>query len=208
MATRQEKKGHDVLNLEEMAKAISAAMPAMDATEQRIAINIYRQLAEGRPVTTEAIAQAVGIPAARVEAALNSWPGVFRDGEGRVAGFWGLTITKLEPEYRLQIDGKASFAWCALDTLFIPPLMDKTVGVQATDPVTREQGIAGGGSRRSARADTTGRGCFDGDPRRALRLRRHRKLLPPGALLRFGGKRQALGSQARGHDATYRGRGL
>ena len=139
MATRQEKKGHDVLNLEEMAKAISAAMPAMDATEQRIAINIYRQLAEGRPVTTEAIAQAVGIPAARVEAALNSWPGVFRDGEGRVAGFWGLTITKLEPEYRLQIDGKASFAWCALDTLFIPPLMDKTVGVQATDPVTREQ---------------------------------------------------------------------
>lgn len=139
MATSQEKKARDGLSIQAMAGAISAAMPPLGATDQQIAINIYRQLAEGRPVTTEAIGQAVGIPAGRVEDALNLWPGVFRDGEGRVAGFWGLTIAKLEPEYRLQIDGKTSFAWCALDTLFIPPLMDKTAGVQATDPVTGEQ---------------------------------------------------------------------
>jgi alkylmercury lyase len=139
VATRQEKKERDGVSIQAMAAAISSAMPVMDATEQQIAIEIYRQLAEGRPVTTEAIAQAVGIPAGRVEAALNSWPGVFRDGEGRVAGFWGLAIAKLEPEYSLQIDGKTSFAWCALDTLFIPPLMDKTVGVHATDPETGEQ---------------------------------------------------------------------
>jgi alkylmercury lyase len=139
VATRQEKKERDGVSIQAMAAAISSAMPVMDATEQQIAIEIYRQLAEGRPVTTEAIAQAVGIPAGRVEAALNSWPGVFRDGEGRVAGFWGLAIAKLEPGYSLQIDGKTSFAWCALDTLFIPPLMDKTVGVHATDPETGEQ---------------------------------------------------------------------
>jgi alkylmercury lyase len=122
-----------------MAEAISSAMPQLDGTAQRVAAGIYRLLAEGEPVTSQAVARAVDVPVARVEEALNSWPGVDRDDEGRVVGFWGLAIARLEPEYRFLIDGKTSYAWCALDTLFIPAILGKTVGVEATCLVTGER---------------------------------------------------------------------
>ncbi len=139
MATTQDRKDGEKVSVEELAHSISAAIPTLDATDQQIAIATYRLLAGGKPVATEAIAGAVGVPAARVEAALESWPGVYRDDASRVAGFWGLGIEPLDPEYSLQIDGKTSYAWCALDTLFIPPLVGKTVSVQATDPVNGQR---------------------------------------------------------------------
>ena len=134
MATTQGANGQ--VSVEELAKAIAGAIPALDPTEQQIAIATYRLLAAGMPASTAAIAREVGVPTDRVERALDSWPGVFRDHTGDVAGFWGLSTAPLDPEYRLQIEGDTSYAWCALDTLFIPPLMGKQVSVEATDPVT------------------------------------------------------------------------
>jgi alkylmercury lyase len=139
MATTQERTDGVDLSLDELARSISAAMPTLGVIDQQIALATYRLLAAGKPVATEAIAGEVGVPVARVEAALESWPGVYRDDAGNVTGFWGLAIEPLDPEYSLQIDGKTSYAWCALDTLFIPPLMGKTVSVQATDPVNGER---------------------------------------------------------------------
>ncbi len=139
MATTQERKDGEKVLVDELARSISAAIPTLDATEQQIAIATYRLLAAGKAVATEAIAGAVGVPTARVETALESWPGVYRDDAGRVFGFWGIGIAPLDPEYSLQIDGTTSYAWYALDTLFIPPLVGKTVSVQATDPVNGQR---------------------------------------------------------------------
>jgi len=36
------------------------------------------------------------------------------------------------------VNDKTTYAWCALDTLFIPALSGKTMGVEATDQVTGE----------------------------------------------------------------------
>lgn len=139
MGTAGDKLTDEQPGVEELARAISAAMPKLDPTEQRIAIAIYRLLTAGETVRPEAIASQVDVPTARVEAALEAWPGVYRDEAGRVAGFWGLAIAPLDPEYSLQVGGKTSYAWCALDTLFIPPLMGNTVTVRATDPVNGER---------------------------------------------------------------------
>lgn len=139
VATRQQKKGREGVTVEEMAEAVSSAMPQLDATEQQIAVAIHRLMAEGEPATSEAIARASDVSVGRVEESLNSWPGVFRDDEGRVVGFWGHAIARLDPEYRLLVDGNTTYAWCALDTLFIPPILGKTVRVEATCPVTSEQ---------------------------------------------------------------------
>lgn len=124
--------------VKDAAEAISAAMPALDATDQQIAAAIHRLMSRGEPVALEMIAKAVGIPADQVDAKLNSWPGVFRDGNGRLVGFWGHAIGKLDPEYRLVAGGKTTYAWCALDTLFIPGIVGKTVRVEAFDPVSGE----------------------------------------------------------------------
>lgn len=141
MAKTERTSEQATVSAEALAKAIAGAMPKLDPTEQQIAITTYRLLAAGKPVATEAIGVEVGVPASRVQEALNSWPGVFRNDAGEVAGFWGLATSPLDPEYRLQAEDKTSYAWCALDTLFIPPLLGRTVSVQATDPVTG-QGVS------------------------------------------------------------------
>lgn len=124
--------------IDHTAEAITAAMPDMDATDRRIATSIHRLMRSGNPIEPAAIAIAAGVSAKKVEARLDSWPGVFRDRSGRVAGFWGQSITRLDPEYRLEANGKTTYAWCALDTLFIPGVVGEAVGVEATDPMTGE----------------------------------------------------------------------
>jgi alkylmercury lyase len=124
------------VTLDELADAIGAAVPDLDADEQRITVEVYRLLADGEPVSVAELARAIDVPSARVEDALASWPGVYRDQEGRVIGFWGLAISPLDPEYRVEIDGKTVYAWCAWDNLFIPAILGKTARVGATCPVT------------------------------------------------------------------------
>ena len=136
VAIREETKGTASVTVAELTEAISAATPVLDTDEQRIVMATYRLLAKGARVTADAIARALDLPVGRVEEALSSWPGVYRDDDGRVVGFWGLALAKLEPEYRLLVDGKTSYAWCALDTLFIPAYLGKAVRVETTCPVT------------------------------------------------------------------------
>jgi alkylmercury lyase len=150
MATRLDKQGRAAATLYEIAAAISAALPALDLTDRQISTQIHRHMSSGEPVDPAVVANAVGVPVDRVEEKLNSWPGVFRDDQGRVVGFGGQAIAKLDPEYRFLSEGKTSYAWCALDTLFIPPILGKTVSVEASDPVSGEAVslvVDGGGAR-------------------------------------------------------------
>jgi len=117
------------------ADAIAGAMPKLDVRDQRIMLSIRHHLAEGKPVPVASIAQASSVPAEEIETKLASWPGVYRDGQGRVVGFWGQGLDKLDPEYRLVARGKTTYAWCALDTLFIPGQLGQTVLVEASDPI-------------------------------------------------------------------------
>jgi alkylmercury lyase len=132
----QAKNASGSATLDEIAEAIVAAVPDLDLKNQRIVLSTRRLLAQGEPVTIDAIAAASNVPAAEVEATFSSWPGVYRDDSGRVVGFWGQALEALDPVYRLVTGGKTTYAWCALDTLFIPPLLGGTVRVEASDPVT------------------------------------------------------------------------
>lgn len=51
----------------DLAEAISEAMPALDETEQRIAVTLYRALAKGRPVESAEIARHTALGLAQVE---------------------------------------------------------------------------------------------------------------------------------------------
>lgn len=77
-------------SLESVAEALRAAVPTLDPAEQRLALELYRLLLAGKPVTSSDLASRAGADAARVDAALDRWPGVFRDRKGRIVGFWGL----------------------------------------------------------------------------------------------------------------------
>ena len=119
-----------------MADSIRAAMPELDQGDRRIALAAYRRLARGRPATVAELSEDSGVPAAAVEAALGGWPGVYRDSDGRLAGFWGLAVAPLKPEYRLTVGRRTCYAWCALDTLFIPTFMGGEVSVESACAVS------------------------------------------------------------------------
>lgn len=124
--------------LERMATAISKAAPDFDPQQQRIALEVYRRLAEGSPASPVDIAARSETSTQRVEDLLEAWPGVFRDDRGEVIGFWGLTIRRLSPTHRLELAGRELFAWCAWDTLFLPGILDATANVESSCPTTGE----------------------------------------------------------------------
>src|SRR6266545_1652704 len=124
--------------LEALATAVSKAGPEFDQEQQRIAIGLYRRLAEGSPAPTSDVASRVSVAPERVEELLRAWPSVYRDEDGGVIGFWGLTSRRLAPTHRLEVEGLELFAWCAWDTLFLPGILGATARVHSTCPTTSE----------------------------------------------------------------------
>ncbi len=132
MKTREGTETPEEVSLADVAEAIKAALPVLDDTDQHIATAVYRLMSSGAAVEPAAIAKTVGdVSLERVNERLNTWPGVFRDELGRVVGFWGHAIDKLAA-------GNTTYAWCALDTLFIPGVIGNEVRVEASDPVSGE----------------------------------------------------------------------
>src|SRR6266566_7897846 len=119
--------GQKKFTVDDFAGAISAAMPKLDLTDQQISIEIHQLMSANEPVYPADVARNIGVPVELVNARLDSWPGVYRHSAGRLVGFWGQALSIIDAEYRFQVDGKTTYAWCALDTLFIPKIIDKTV---------------------------------------------------------------------------------
>lgn len=122
--------------LDEWAKAVVKAAPPLDAEDRRIMIATYRLLAEGDPVPESAVVEATHLTAERVEKSLGGWPLVLRDEDDRVVGFWGMHAHHVEPTHAVTHEDTAIYGWCALDTLFIPEIVDREMRVESTDPTS------------------------------------------------------------------------
>ena len=49
-----------------------------------------------------------------------------------------MTIRRLSPMHRLEVDERELFAWCAWDTLFLPGILGTTARVESVCPTTGE----------------------------------------------------------------------
>lgn len=98
---------------------------------------LMRLLSNGRPVTDTGLAEAVERPLDEVRAILDGLPSLERDETGDITGF-GITL-KPTP-HRFTIDGEDTvlYAYCAMDTLLFPSVLDRTVHVESTCPATGE----------------------------------------------------------------------
>jgi hypothetical protein len=123
--------------VQELADAIAAAAIDVDERERRIAVSLYELLAHGDPVTPAALAVRAGADEAVVVETLEGWPGVFRDDQSRVVGFWGLAIPQMDHRFHAE-GGKPIYAWCALDPFLIVPVIGRSARVESKDPVTGE----------------------------------------------------------------------
>ncbi len=124
-------------DLDEVADAIDAAFPKLTADEQRLSLALYRLLAKGRPVAIEALARGCGTAAERIQETLGRWPGVYRNHDGAVIGYWGLSVVKMN--HRFRVGETDLYTWCAWDNLFIPPLIGAAAEVESACPVSGER---------------------------------------------------------------------
>jgi alkylmercury lyase len=115
-----------------LADELRASFPALSEEQRRTARALARLLAHGTAVAPEDLARASDLPPHQVSSALDRWPAIDRDGLGRVRGFGLLT---LEPtQHAVEIDGSTLYAWCALDTLIVPALLERAVRVRSSAP--------------------------------------------------------------------------
>lgn len=119
-----------------LVRLFTEAFPALDADGQQLALTLYRLLASARPVSPARLASALDRPVEDVQRLLGQWPGVFKDDEGRIIGFWGLTVEEMP--HRLEVNENTVYAWCAWDTLWLPALLDATVNVTSRCAQTGE----------------------------------------------------------------------
>lgn len=119
-----------------LTAALTAAFPPLAPGERRMAIELYRLLLRGKPVTSSDVASSVGADPTEVEAALGRWPGVFRDRKGRIVGFWGLALRGMP--HRMSTSEGDITTWCALDPLIIAPLVTDRARIESKDPVSGE----------------------------------------------------------------------
>lgn len=120
--------------LDELVAAIARARPRFGERERRLALALYKLLAEGRPVSAAALSAATDFAADAIEGLLERWPELLRDDQGRVVAFGGLSLA--ETAHQLRVDHENLYAWCAWDTLFLPALIGKVAEVRSECPVT------------------------------------------------------------------------
>ncbi len=110
----------------------AAESPATGLQLMRSALQL---LLEGRPVSATALAQHAGLPRRQVEAILTRYRA--RGGEFDAQGnLVGAALTLRTTPHRLRIREREFFAWCALDSLFLPGLIDESAEVTSTCPAS------------------------------------------------------------------------
>ncbi len=117
------------------ADAIAQAMPPLTARQLDLVLAAYRAMLAGKPAEIAAIATDAGWDATDAASQLAEWPGVYLDDAKRVIGFWGLTVEPISTHLVTTASG-SSWAWCALDPLFILPLIGERGTVAAQSGAT------------------------------------------------------------------------
>ena len=94
-----------------------------------------RLLAGGRPVSSLALAAASEAPHDEIAEFMSQARkgGAELDGDGNLVG---LALSLHPTPHKFRVAGRGLFAWCSLDTMFLPGLIGQTAEIESTCPVT------------------------------------------------------------------------
>jgi alkylmercury lyase len=115
--------------------ALQPHLPPFALDEQRVAIALYRELANGRAVDAVQLGRTLGFSLAETRTLLqrDSIKTLsYADGEGRLLGFGGLAVVPML--HRFEVDSRELSTWCAWDSLFIPEILGRSAHVTSADP--------------------------------------------------------------------------
>ena len=121
-------------DLKALATIVTNSFPRLNMDEQEMAVQIYRLLSRGEPVSVSQVGKTSNLSSDAAGAILREFTGVFYDEAERIIGFWGLALA--ETDHRFVVEGRTLYTWCAWDSLFIPRIIDKTADVLSVCPIT------------------------------------------------------------------------
>ena len=101
----------------------------------RLLLQVIRQLAHGRPITAEEVDRRIadlGIGSDPAHQFLREC--TERDATDQIVGAMGLSLS--HHPHRLSVAGVSLSAWCALDTLFLPAMLELSATIESPSPVT------------------------------------------------------------------------
>ena len=101
----------------------------------RLLVRVMRVLALGHPVAEEQISRIItelGIDGDKANQFLSQV--AERDGSSNIVGIMGMSLN--ETAHRLDLNGTHLFAWCAMDTLFLPAMLNQIATIESASPVS------------------------------------------------------------------------
>lgn len=101
----------------------------------RLLVRVQRALGQGRPVSREEVARIatdIGIAHAGADAFLRTV--TERDRDDTIVGALGLSLN--DHPHRFTVDGAQLATWCAVDTLFLPAVLQQTATVESASPLS------------------------------------------------------------------------
>ncbi len=144
-------------DLDEIVATLQAADVGLEPREQRHALTLLRTLAEGAPVEVATLAERTDQGTREAAAFIDGLPGVYRDEEDRVIGFWGLTVAHMPP-HAYRVGGRDLFTWCAWDPFILTPWLGGEAEIASVDARNGEPisfRITGGEVRDLSHGDLT-----------------------------------------------------
>lgn len=119
----------------ELARPLTVLFDQLGPKAQILVVQSIRLLSEGRPVSPERIATALGISRDDVNTILSQLGSAVEvNEEGEVVAVMGLSLNPTV--HRLQVGEKELFSWCASDAISLAAIIQKPVRVESPDPVS------------------------------------------------------------------------
>src|SRR5260370_35036200 len=106
----------------------------LGADDERLLLEVIRQVGQGSPSSAEQVDQRLSDPGIAEEPAHQFLREVTeRDATDQLVGAMGLSLS--DHPHRLSVAGVSLSAWCALDTLFLPAMLQQTATIESPSPV-------------------------------------------------------------------------
>jgi Alkylmercury lyase len=109
----------------------------LHGNEARLFVQTVRRLTQGQPLTEkemEEIAAGLSMTLENANDVLK-WLAE-RNDDGDIVGLAGLSLN--DWNHSLRVNGRDFTTWCALDTLYLPQIIQKDVEIRSADPISNK----------------------------------------------------------------------
>jgi len=100
-------------------------------------IHLLEELTKGEPVSRERASEVLGVSGEKIDKmfmGIDAAGGQFDD----QGNFIGMALTLKPTRHSFRVNGNDMYAWCSLDTILLPGVLEAEGEIESKDPVTGE----------------------------------------------------------------------